>query len=1015
MSHNEEQLEKYFIDNLVKLGWKFIPGNLLPRTDFDDPLIMSDLLDAIRRFNKNKNITEEDVQFVINELKLVPSGVTGAKRILQFFKNGIPIKYEKDKIVKYTSLFNYEKIEENKFIVSSQISNRGSSLIRNDIILYINGIPLVNIELKDPTNPAENWESAYNQIKYYEPIFLELYKYIQIGVAVESSARYFPIVPWQENTNTYIWRHKDNNGNKLDETDSIIQMLAPATLLQIINDFLFVREERGETTKVIVRYMQYEAVNKIFRRVEKYFKNESDKNRGLIWHWQGSGKTFEIIFSANKLFRYSKLGSPSIYIILDRDDLQTQISDEYNALDIKGATIISSIQKLKENIASDNYRGQRGIFIVLIHKFNPNEFFELVDQVNAQPGETIRDRRNVICFIDEGHRSQSGLLASQMKDIFQNAFFFAFTGTPIVRKSINTYSEFCYPPEEKYLDKYFITESIEDEYTKRILHEPRLDKLHLNKENLEYFLNAGEDEIPENMRDEVKEEVSSRLDTIRVFHEMPSRIEEIAKDISTHFIENVDGQYKAMIVAGSRLACVRYKNAIDKFLPYEYSQVIISVDMIKDRSAERKEIFDYVQNLENRNHGKEYDAIKKEVINNFKDEELPKILIVTDMLLTGFDAPVLQTMYLDKPLKEQRLLQAIARTNRPYKEKEAGLIIDYVGIFKRIEKAFEFYEREDIANSVFDKTKLEEEFQDTINLLRNIFEKVNREYDKETLTQAIKIITADKETEKSFTQLYRYTRRLFELLGSNKIKLNNLNEYKWQTAVYSYYYKIVQKDEKVEQQVKKFYKKTIDLIHKETEVEKIYQLPLQNSIDEEFIKGISDSAASKEYKASNFVFTLNKFILVDQHKNRVYESLIERVEKLMKTWRERAAVPNSNVNDILEESENILKDIDELKKKKAEYDLTDEEMSAWLTIKNQLQLEQDDIELIDDLRNLFDELEEVRIPGWAKNAELKKIIEKKIREFIFKIVKPKYPMDLDKINTLHKSIREQMVSYESRD
>lgn len=1011
MNRNEEQLENYFLEELGKLGWNYIPGSKLARTGTDEPLIISDLLNAIRKLNKNKNISEDDVQKTVNELKLIVTGVNGAKRILEYYKDGIPIKYETDKVVKYTSLFDYENISNNNFVVSNQVHNKGANSITNDLILYVNGIPLVNIELKDPTNPAESWKNAYNQIKDYERIVPELYKYCQIGVAAEASARYFPIIPWEEQTKTYLWRVEKDSATDLDEIDAVIQMLTPSTLLQIIKDFLFVRSERSQDSKVIVRYMQFDAVNKIFNRVKENYEGKSEKNKGLIWHWQGSGKTLEIIFSANKLFQYEALANPSIYIIVDRDDLQTQLSDEYHFLDIKKPQVISSIRSLKENIAADNYKGRRGIFIVLMHKFNPNEFNELVESLNKQTGDTIKDRKNIVCFIDEGHRTQAGLLATQMRDIFQSAFFFAFTGTPVVRKGFNTYSEFCYPPEEAYLDKYFISQSIKDGYTKRILHEPRLDKLHLDKENLDKFLNAAIDEIPEEYREEVKEDVRTSLNKINTFLEMESRIEDIAADIAEHFKENLDDRFKALVVAGSRLACVRYKAALDKVLPKEYSEVIVSYDRNKDRSPDRKEIYDYMVAVEENNHGKAYEDYRKETINNYKEEALPKILVVTDMLLTGFDAPQLQTMYLDKPLKEQRLLQAIARTNRPYKEKEAGLIIDYVGIFKRIEKAFEIYEREDIANSIINKDKLADDFIERIDKLSKIFKDVKREYDKETLTTTIKTITSGKTTELLFVQLYKELRRIYELLGNHKIKLEYLNEYKWLTAIYSYYIKVVLKDDEYEQYVKSFYKKTVDLIHQETEVEKIYKLPLQSSIDEDFIKRISEEAASKEYKASNFVFALNKFVLVDQHKNQIYESLIDRVDKLVKDWRSRVN-QNEDISEQLSSAEEILSEITDVQKKKDEFGLSDEEMSAWLVIKSQLDIKENDVDMIKQIRELFDDLDKLKIPGWTKNTELRKSVETKLRQFLFVNVKPKYPMDLEKINSIHKSIREQLTGYE---
>jgi type I restriction enzyme R subunit len=261
-------------------------------------------------------------------------------------------------------------------------------------------------------------------------------------------------------------------------------------------------------------------------------------------------------------------------------------------------------------------------------------------------------------------------------------------------------------------------------------------------------------------------------------------------------------------------------------------------------------------------------------------------------------------------------------------------------------------------------------------------------------------------------QLYKELRRIYELLGNHIIKLDYLNEYKWLTAIYSYYVKVVLKDEEYEKYVKDFYKKTIDLIHQEAEVEKIYKLPLQSSIDEDFVKRISDEAASKEYKASNFVFALNKFVLVDQHKNQIYESLIDRVDKLVKDWRSRIG-ENKDISEQLASAEEILTEIIDVQKKKDEYGLSDEEMAAWLVIKSQLDIKENDTDMIKQISELFDDLDKLKIPGWTKNAELRKSVETKLRQFLFVNVKPKYPMDLEKINSIHKSIREQLTGYES--
>lgn len=1005
MQRSEAELEKYFIEQLAKAGWKYIEGKTLPKVGTEEQLLIPILSQKLKQINKNKNISNNDVDKVITELKLTVTGIEGSKKLLRYYKQGVPVKFEKEKIVMLASLFDFENISNNSFIVSNQVTHTGLQNIRNDILLYINGMPLVNIELKDPTNPAESWENAYYQIKDYENSVSELYKYVQIGIASNGTARYFPIVPWQQEVKTYQWKQ-----DEMDSLDATIQMLFPDNLLDILKNYFFIREEHGEVTKVIARYMQQRSVEKIVTRVKKYFNREDDKNKGLIWHWQGSGKTFEIITAANKLMFLPELENPTIFIIVDRDDLQTQLQQEYDALDIKKARAISSINKLKELVVADDYKGKRGVFIILIHKFNPNEFDEVNKIIEEQTGETISTRKNVICLIDEGHRSQYGLLASQMRKLLKNAFYFAFTGTPIAKKGRNTYLEFGFTEDEPYLDEYFITKSIADGFTKKITYKPRLDKLHLDKEKLESFLQSEFEEIPEEFRENIKDEIRQRLNPVNLFLEDKARIEPIAEDIANHFRNNIEGNYKAIVVAASRKACVRYKHALDKFLPSSYSEIIMTYNPTKDPGV--PELYNYFQNLIKVHHGMEIEQIRKKIIEDYKEEENPKILIVTDMLLTGFDAPILQTMYLDKPLKEQRLLQAIARTNRPYGEKESGLIIDYVGIFERIEKAFEIYAEQDISSAILNTDKLKDEFVGIIEDTIKTFYSIQKDYKISTLQSALEIIISDKLVEDAFTVNCKKLQRLYEFLGSAEVKLEYLKEYKWLMAVYSYYKKVVLRDDKYRYYLDKYFKRTLDLIHQETEVRELVDSPVKVVINEEFISEIQKKVDNKKVTASNLVFALNRFVLVDQHKNPIYESLINRVEALVNKWRERVK-ENADITEVLKDAQKISNEIVSLQSKQRELGLSDVQMATWLAIKINLDIDTDE-ELLKEMKSLFDELSDVMIPGWTKNAELRKSVETKLRQFIFTKIRPKYPIPLEKVNDIHKSVSDKLIGYEGK-
>jgi type I restriction enzyme R subunit len=641
-------VEDHIIEQLQNKGWTFVPAEELERDNYKEPLLIPSLTRALQRINEETNIGDEEIRHVLNELRFVGTGSEGAKQILNLYKFGIPVKFEKEKVVRYVQLFDYETTGKNEFIVSRQVNYDGMERIRTDIMLYINGIPLVNIECKNPASLSESWFTAYKDIKYYENAVPELYKYVQIGVAAESRAKYFPIVPWQEEVRTHEWRE-----DLKDSIDSMIGMLSGDTLLEIVKDFLFFRIEFGNATKVVTRYMQYRAAKKMVDRVLDNLAGREEKNKGLIWHWQGSGKTLTMIFAANKLYYMPQLGNPTIFFIVDRIDLEDQLYEEFYALDIVEPDIIDSTGALKEVLSFDGYRGKRGIFITLIHKFRPEELTALQKGIRkvSEEKETISDRRNVVAFIDEGHRTQYGVLAAQMKVILRSAFFFALTGTPISKRGKDTYMEFSYPPVENYLDRYFVTDSIRDGFTVKIAYQPRLEDLHLKKKMLETFLEVEFEELPYTIREKVEEQVKLRLNPLVLFLESPERIKTVAKDIAEHFQENVDGRFKAMVVAASRNSCVLYKEELDRHLPKEYSEVVMSYDRKKDPEMIRK----YLEELKKRFAGKDPDAIKKRIVKKFKEEEFPKILIVTDMLLAGFDAPLLQTMYLDKPLKEDRL------------------------------------------------------------------------------------------------------------------------------------------------------------------------------------------------------------------------------------------------------------------------------------------------------------------------------------------------------------------------
>jgi len=742
-------VEDYIVDRLVNIkGWRFVESIRLRRDNLNESLLIPDLIDAIKRINSDVELTESDINRVLSELKLSPSNMEGAKNVLRSLKLGVPIKLEKERTVKYIRLIDYANPENNDFVVSRQVRFIGAGEIRADIILYVNGIPLVLIECKTPIKPYSTLQEAYTQVKRYERTVPELFKYVQFSIVAEWNANYFPNTTEGKDTPQEKWRVEGIE----DEVDAVIEMLDKTTLLDLLRHFIFVREVKGEYTRIITRWMQYQATNKIIERVIKNLKGEDERKNGLIWHWLGSGKTLTMIFAANKLWTLNILENPTIFYIVDRIELEEQLRNEYEALETELPNLqrIETIKDLLETLKLN----KRGVFLTLIHKFRPEEIKTLIEELErisaSTEEETILTRKNIVAFIDEGHRTQYGLLAAAMRCALKNAFFIAFTGTPIAKGKKDTYAYFAYPEQgEYYLHRYFITESQKDKHTIPIAFTTRL----LNKVGLKYnseirqeyqdFLDAEtfedtEDrldptsykelidflvergalkEVPEEYHLKVRENIKNKMTKIKVFMEKPERIEAIAQDIAQHFKEYVDGKFKAMIVAASRLACVRYKRALDSIFrkmgvtnPEQYTEIVMTYSQ-----NDPEEIALYYQRLKERfGKSKDISEINKEIIAKFKEEDYPKIVIVTDMLITGFDYPQLQTIYLDKPLKGHMLLQTVARTNRPAQEKEVGLIVDYVGVLEDYEKALAFYEREDftmISQSFQDLEKFAIEFE----------------------------------------------------------------------------------------------------------------------------------------------------------------------------------------------------------------------------------------------------------------------------------------------------------------
>jgi len=992
--YEKKLVEDYVSERLQQVGWTLVNHEDLKRESLREPLLIENLKKTLIRVNKDKGAGEEEIKKVIDEIKLLPAHQEGIKKFLHYLKYGIGVKFEKERIVKIINLIDYENPENNEFIFSRQVHFKGNDTIIPDIVLYINGIPVVEIECKSPVSLRTDWFAGYQQIKKYEEIVPELYKYMQIGISFCENVRYFPIVPWNKQVSAYTWKK-----NQLPEDEAIFELLTPFVLIDVFKNFIFMREQYNEMKKVVARYMQYRAVNKIYTRVIDNLKGRDNKNKGLIWHWQGSGKTLTIIFAVHKLYGEKFLENPTLFIIVDRRDLEQQMKEELSCLQLNFPfEVIENVNKLKEIISYDNFKGKRGVFLTLMHKFSPDERF-LPDEYP----ETISERKNVVCFLDEVHRTQYGLLAASMRNVLKNAFYFGFTGTPIAENERNTYSQFGYPlQEEGYLDKYFLDQSLQDGFTVPLIYSAGLEELHVSEDEIKTFVEKWEQEELQGdiaRFPRISEKVQRKLNNINLVLENRNRIEKICMDIAGHFKENVDGKFKAMVVCGSRTACVIYKEFLDKYLP-RYSEVVMS--FLNDDKEPLKSF--YAQWTQRHSDFSDNESRINDIIEKFKKEQYPKILIVTDMLITGFDAPVLQVMYLDKLLKKHRLLQAIARINRPYDDvKAAGIIIDYAGILSHLNYALRDYYKDDIRGLVLPFDRMFDDFEKYISKMKEIFDISVFEISRDKLLQAVEILKEDEIREKFFT-CYKKARKIFEVLASSPEKMKYLNEFEWFTAVYDYYRKLTD-DQEEKRIVEKFFRKTVELVHKKMEVVEVKKVSPDFRIDLKNIEKYAKNDILKKEKVINIIFILSKLILVEKSKDPVYRSIADRVKDLVRKWKERQI----DIDVLFSEEKKIAKDIEEMEKEKNRLVFDNFQYGIYLILKNEIKRPEDINEYVREITN---SIKEYMIDGWIENSALRQNIERKTREICLKM-KNNYGIEYERFDLLHKKIVEFIKDYGS--
>lgn len=648
-------------------------------------------------------------------------------------------------------LIDFEDISNNSYVVTNQYTVQGSFEKRPDIVMLINGIPVIVGELKTPVRPSISWLDGATDIHDdYENSIPALFVPNIFSFATEGKTyRYGSVRMPLEMWGTWKTEESKQKGTSLKEIDAALDdQLRQAVLLDILQNFtLYATDKKRRRIKIIARYQQYDGANKIVERVK-----QGEIKRGLIWHFQGSGKTYLIVFAAQKLRMSPELKSPTVLVVIDRTNLDSQMSENFAVTDIPNVVTADSRRELERLLAQDT----RKIIVTMMHKFGEAE-------------DVLNERENIIALVDEAHRTQEGDLGRKMRSSIPNAYLFGLTGTPINKDERNTFYAFGAPEDtEGYMSLYSFSESIRDGATLPLHFEPRLVDMHIDKLELD----SKFAELTQHLSQEDRDNLVDKAAKLSVLLKSPERIALIVQDIIEHYTSKVEPQgFKAMIVAPDREACDLYKKELDKHMLEEASEVVISISGKKDSDEFRQK----------------YEKDKKQeddVVEKFKDPASPlKFLIVTAKLLTGFDAPILQCMYLDKSLKDHNLLQAICRTNRIYKEKSHGLIVDYYGVFDDVAKSLEFDEQS-MQRVVTNISQLKAEIPVAIEKCLSHFPGVDRNIEGfEGLELAQSCLTSDEKRDK-FAKDYITLSKLWEAVSPDPILNKYQNDYRWISQVY---------------------------------------------------------------------------------------------------------------------------------------------------------------------------------------------------------------------------------------
>lgn len=878
MFNEDNTVEQMLISSAQQCGWSYIEGKDVPRAS-DSVLVESWLQDALIRLN---NISALQASQVIYKLRAAILSGSSPEELIQandrfrkllFDENSEAFGECGDNI---NIRFFSEEPSENYCVVTNQweyprASRDGGK--RLDLVFVINGIPMVIGEAKTPVRPQVTWADGATDIVHYQRSIPEMFVPNVLSFATEGKELQYggiglPVDKW----GPWFADEQRKHGTLEDVRHNFNHLLSPSRIIDIYRYYtVFSANSSGHKIKIVCRYQQYLGGEAIVQRVLGTFKAEKGPRKGLIWHFQGSGKSWLMVFAAQKLRKQNELKAPTVVIVDDRIDLEDQITGDFTRAEIP------NIESAKDKDALEKFfkQDQRKILITTIFKFGDVQ-------------QKLSDRSNIIVMVDEAHRTQEKNLGAKMRLALPNAFFFGLTGTPINRRDHNTFAAFGAEEDEgRYMSKYTFQNSVADGATLELTFKTVPVEMHLDDKKLQEEF----DELTDQISEEGKAELVKRT-SVEAFFTADKRVNDVCRYIVQHFRDYVEPSgMKAQVVVYNRECCLKYKRAIDALFGTDDATAIVmhtAGDKADDYKAHKRTRDD-----------------EKRLLDQFRDPLSPlKMVIVTSKLLTGFDAPILQCMYLDKPMKDHTLLQAICRTNRKYTvDKKCGLVVDFVGVFDNVARSLAFDE-ETIKTIICNIEEIKGLIPGFIAECINFFPGVDRTIGGWEGLQAAQQCLVDEKIKTDFARHFVRLAKAWETVSPDQSILEYQADYTWLAQVYQSVRPVGSDGSLIWTLLGA---KTIEIIHKNIDTIDI-GTPLEDLVVD---ADVIDSVLTDAKKARKKAFEVEKMLKLrlGEHKgDPTYKKFADKLDELRKRMEENLISSIDFLRELLATAKEILQE-----------------------------------------------------------------------------------------------------------